>query len=424
MPITLEQTPQQNILQNLDPEVVEYALSLCQEGLEIRDERAKEEHFGEIAEMLGDIAVYEAVSSRATEMYHETRENITQARAQKDIFIAREIEHTGYFTQAPVFADQVNDKTRQAAFAFRDGAVNKDTLSSDNNESTEQAGLVELQGFLTRFIKEVGDLGETFKYPELLVRAEGMLENLTFIGTPEYNEAAYGIAARWKTYLNDDPKRQICALTCVSNSTKYLGQRKSDDYMRDRVLGTFSDEELKRYSGRIVGELNEIDAAPENVRVVMLDDWSVSGSQLRRAFDELVQDPLFEQFVESESVEVNMLVSSEQRLHNGITMHAYEDKDLKMTQPVLPVRSYFVAHHAGTSQEEHASHVTGLHSSVNFDFVDPIHSMVGTLGRLGKMRQSRAPLALTNVVRPYYDQPSEVMLSKDKLARREEEATS
>jgi len=262
---------------------------------------------------------------------------------------AESMEANGYACAAPKFEKQVNDAMRVTPFGHE---------VSGPGEMTEHEGLVDLRNFLTSHSHDQ--------------RATGMLENLTFIGTKEYAEAAEGIAAYWKQYLNSDPEAQLCPLTLISRAT---GMNKSDNLLLERVLDHFSLEELEHYAGRLLVEANDLTAPADKVRIVLLDDWVVSGSQMRHAYQVLTNmaanKPQIAEYVNAGRVEINVLAASARRMELGL------HEDINNQRVNLPVKAYFLAHRAPASSkyDQNQAHITGVHSSVDYDFHETLDAI-------------------------------------------------
>lgn len=404
---------QPNLIETLAPEDLDYAATLYNEGLNIPDERARSAHLEEVAELLGDFAVYEALASKVEKDRAIAEVNVEKIRTRRANEAAANVESQGFAEIAPQFSEQVQDDSRSSRFRFGHTYASHEISQEESKEATEKEGLQELHSFLNLFLRETKGSDGTFAYPDMAVQAQSILENLTFIGEKEYQAATRGIATHWKMYLDQNPERQICVLANISNSEKYPGIRKSDAYLVDRILQTFSDDELKEYSGRIVSKLDDVSVSPENTRLILIDDWSISGTQIRRMYKELSKDSRFSEYIEANSVEANFVVASEERINDGLLVETeLGDKE------TLQVRAYYRSHHAENATQEHKGHVTGLYSSVNYDFQKPVNKgMVKILSRMNKMRNHQPLITLANVIRPYRTESPSIYVTKDQLTR-------
>jgi len=296
---------------------------------------------------------------------------------------------------APRLADQLADdkEDRSNIITYIAGAdkslstkTSEDYYRGDRAELTEYEMLHQLDEFLAK-IEALGG-----KYA---VDAQFMRENLTFIGEKEYKEAAAGIAANWKALLEADAKLQICVIAGEIAKSKnsqgkmiYDNQIKSDEYLLDNILANFTEEDWEKYGGRILVDRDDIaQTQKEHLRVVLLDDWTISGWQLRKVYISLVG-----QYPEiRKQIEVQLIAANKQRIKYGLSV------DWLYAGEKIPVKAYFSAHYSAVAGEK--AHITGSHSAVDFDFESTIMKMIREAERLG-VKDIHMPPG-TNIVRPY-----------------------
>jgi len=280
-------------------------------------------------------------------------------------------ESAHHVKQVPKLDEQLGDPTRMMLFEYLAPRQSLD-IPGPEGVMTETDALWQLHDFLHDFItmSEQQGKGGRGKNPTLAEAARSILESVSFIGQPEYAEAAQALGDVWKDYLDGDPERKLCLLAGIGSLERYDGMRKSDDFLRDTILSSFSDEELEKYSGRIVAGVEDMDADPSKGKIVMLDDWSITGKQMRDVYYSLIDNPTFKAYVESGKVEINLLIASEDRIKNGLAVNPYEP-----THGHIPVFAYYQSHEAPLAKREQRAHITGLHSTVNFDFSGPLKEM-------------------------------------------------
>ena len=311
------------------------------------------------------------------------------------------IDHFGYAEFIPGFYEQIMDSTRTNTFTYKaiagtvgakgfaDGSVNVKTMS-------EFDGLNGLYGFLSRSrdtLKLTGQEGDE----ALAFITEDILENLAFVGEKEMLEASRGIADYWKKMLRDNSDLQLCIMNEVSAK---MGVGKSDRYILNRVLENFSEEEMEEFEGRVKLDIDEITASQQDTKVIMLDDWSISGGQVRTSFG-LVFEKLKEKGL-LDRTEVHLLVASPSQLENGIfTTNVDENGEIVK----LPVKSYFLANEAESTLKPARAIISGVHSAVNYDFEYPIHEVVRRLREIeadyGRGEPTTVMPPLTNIRREY-----------------------
>lgn len=267
------------------------------------------------------------------------------------------MEKVGFAKVPPTFAEQLKDERRREPFkVFAQAKVR-----------TEHEGLVNLDAFLGGFLEScaVEEMPARIRLGDLEVQARSMRENLTFIGSPEYSEALIGIGNLWKSYLEADPERQIAVLTKIGSLPRFLRKafKKSDEYLWEQIFDTFTDEEKELFGPRIVPEVDQLTADPEKVRVVILDDWTISGEQMRDVHELLDNDPVARPYLDADCLEINVLCAAEARIKDGLELDPYDE-----AAGSIPVKAYFKAHPAPAAVTSGFAHITGLHSAVNHGF--------------------------------------------------------
>ncbi len=253
-------------------------------------------------------------------------------------------------------------------------------------------------------IKKTSELTALREYARLLAEYDAntapndrsnissLRDDLTFIGKNEYSEAVRGIATYWKTLLDRNPTQKIFVCTQAIGSKHFV---KSDEYMIDRIVAQFSNDELERYKGRFtMDHADIIDSDPKDVRIVLVDDWTISGSQLRSAARRfIVKYPQF-----AGRIEIQLIAASRERITLGleeITGRISDSEGWAETQLSIPVRSYYVAHKAKSEDPSaRGTCITGAHSSVDYGFENTLQTLVGVSG-------AAAMPPLTNIVRVY-----------------------
>jgi hypothetical protein len=294
----------------------------------------------------------------------------------EDITKVMELVREGEFVKtAPVFVEQVQDKSRTNIIEYVAGQ--REALATETNDHILVKGLTEhesLQG-LYDFLETVADSDSTYA-----ADAQSMIENLTFIGGSEYQEAAQAIAGKWLARLHENPNVQICVIT--NNESRV----KSSEYLLDAILGNISDNELEKVQGRIITDPNMLTAEPEDCNIILLDDWVISGSQIKSGYATVIDThPQYKN-----SIEVQLLAATEDRIKNGLIV-----TDWSLRQPnKLPINAYYAAHAASAdSAPKSGAHITGAHCATDFDFNNKILVMAQDRG-------VDMPPA-TNIVRPY-----------------------
>jgi hypothetical protein len=327
-------------------------------------------------------------SALAGDMYPEE----ISPKTSEDIVNRYETE--GWVAELPSLHDQVADTTRLNTFEYvlrTQAGGGMDAMPGEQTVTmTEHDGLVALDAFLS----SARDEALTDENGEDLSELAGELQqHLNFVGEKEYQEGAEGIKVLWQSYLDTDPELQLCISEAIGNHMQSLG-RKSDAYLIERVMNLFTEEELANYGDRIVYELGDITAAPEHTKIIIADDWTMSGTQVNTA-EQGIRNALGEAY--GPSIEVNLLAASEERLQEG--MGEREPGD---ATPKVPVKAYYKTRsieYAHRHFEKYKSPVTGTHSSGDFGFEHVLEDLAQAQSRRDGTPVYLPPLA--NVVRTY-----------------------
>ncbi|MCL2371557.1 hypothetical protein FWC63_02325 [Candidatus Saccharibacteria bacterium] len=308
----------------------------------------------------------------------------------------RKIEQLGYAKEIPKFADQVSDASRTQAIEYEASTIAQYGRNYDATRTiTEHQALVELNDFLT-------SASSNPKIDESLRQeAAAMTDSLTFIGHKEFVEGAAGLADYWKSHLDDDPKNKLLIqLMSEAGSNNTSGITKSDVFLLDEIMRNFSDEDVEKYAGRLFRQPDDIAtiAGEENhLKVIVLDDWSISGEQMRSTQRGILVgrwDRNDEYYV---TPEINLLVGKQEQIEHGFQYLGSGDP--------VPMKAYYTARKdarfaaAGLDVGEMGDYrITGFYSSVDYGFEAQIGDMVAQSG--GELIMP----PLTNIKRPYREE--------------------
>ena len=313
-----------------------------------------------------------------------------EPEAPRQLTLAEKLEVNHYVKESPIFAEQVADDSRVNTFLYN---PTRNGIASDSEQAsmTEHEGLVGLDKFLDKVhgFAEKSDNEDAAHYAKL---ADTMRQKLTFIGEKEYAEAAEGLAESWKEYLKKDPANTLCVPSGITDTKRV---RKSDVYLFERILSTFSDEELDQFQGRIKTKVDDLTEDPANVKIVLLDDWSVSGAQMQAAYKAIRKNPNLSKY--ADNVEANFIAATPSRLSLGLDIRDWTDP--YAPDEYMPVKAYYRTHNA-TATTKNGAHLTGTHSSVDYDFEVELNKMSKWISALSGERVEMPPL--THIVRSYH----------------------
>lgn len=342
----------------------------------------------------------------------ETEGNLSYRDAELD-----SLRNRHYVELAPSLAGIINDPDRDniiTSFVAKSVLYDKTMIGVETYNYTEHEGLLGLSNFLSSFISaasieiqrlEERDKQETKAYSrlsELIIKAKVMIESLTFIGNKEYQSAISTIGQRWVDFIKEDPSNVICALTQWSSDAKI----KSDAYLLDSVICGLSENDRKLLDGRVFNRIDDLPDSinPEDIRVVLLDDWIIGGKQLHEQLYWNYQ--LLEKRGLLGSVEVNNIVAHKDRIENGFTADI-ELPDGRTIDYNIPIFAHFMAR--SDAINEGKSPITGSHCPVDIGYEIDISEMVdvyyeittrGSTDLFSRITSKRMP-PLTAIQRPY-----------------------
>lgn len=339
--------------------------------------------------------------------------------------VISKLEYDHVVKEANSFENQVNDLARTNKIACVVGL--RENIGSSGHESKYDDRRVEMsehdalkatyQFFEAmayveekQYQDDINEYGEEEVTPreEFTTFGDDMRKHLTFIGEKELQEASAGLADYWKALLESNPNQQLyipigeIIKSTFDEALDKASMVKSDKYVFDHIMAHFSEEERTKYANRLVTEQSAITVDdPESLRIILLDDWAISGSQLVTATDTLRMDlPQF-----ASRIEVNLIVATEDQITHGLARTRNDTLPGMATAP-LPVRAYFKSHHTDFLRNRKA-YITGAHSSVDYGFSEEIEESLKSLwfrethGALKLPDSLRSTPPLMNIVRPY-----------------------
>lgn len=277
------------------------------------------------------------------------------------------------------FRDLCSDPERSQIFNFVQFArgTNKSIDSHIRHGSMSEAeGLTELRDFIDYYLEVTHgvDLRGDDETPCLRQKAEGLRRGLSFLGQKEYDESVRCFATYWIRYLESNPGGLLCVLALTDQNVRYQGVRKSDSHLVSNAISFIGEDKVCALADRIIWRVEDSRLEQtENIKVVLPDDWVVSGRQMKDNLALLSSSPAFRRHLMAGRVEINLLAASQSRIHNGLDIEGL------LGANAVPIKSYYMTHYSDVAQYEHESHITGLHSSVNYDFEEILEAMYAQL---------------------------------------------
>jgi hypothetical protein len=273
----------------------------------------------------------------------------------------------GFVDFTPKLRDTAADPERSKAILTYSDSSGKDGTIS------EQHALQELVGYLEDFIdKRTGRRNNTTVYRDV---AQSILNKLTFIGSKEFTIGTEGLATRIIDLLTSDSSLQVCLLPATSllpDKAEGMSAQLVHDAVIEHIANT-----APEVMDRLKQSLPDITSYPKQTKVILVDDWVVSGRQMRRSIDNLVpklrvqpQYPL-----SISNVEINVLTAPSEIIKSGLCL----DSEWCRSSPKymrVPTIAYYRAHPTRKEYSENiGAHISGSHSTVNFGFSMMLQAM-------------------------------------------------
>lgn len=278
---------------------------------------------------------------------------------------------------APQFTDQVADMSRTNGVTYLEGMTKSVGIKTSDDQYIDKR----------RTITEHDALKKTVEYLEEVIAsqsslqqrlARNMLTKLTFIGEKEFQEATKGIAIYWKALLEANPDLQILVpigRSLGQGESRYVDHVhedgtpmvKSGQYVLEGVLSHYSNDEIEQLRGRLITTKDEITVSnPQDLKIILLDDWAVSGHQLDETANGIRGTlPEF-----ASCIEVQLIAAKKGHITMGIGQIINRGGG-KSVVP-LPVRAYYKAH---PTEETYGIHIAGSHSKADWGFSDVMERM-------------------------------------------------
>lgn len=244
---------------------------------------------------------------------------------------------------------------------------------------TESEGLGKLRAFLGESLTDIQKHGGNADLEDAI---NTIATKTSFIGEKELQEATHGIAELWKDYLRTGPRHQLVIPAGIIGTGEQM--QKSSDYLFQRIMSNFTVEEQRKYGAQITRDLNKLQKDPNLTKIVLLDDWSISGTQLANGMGEIVTHRRVSS-MHQQKIEVHMVAASPQQIDS-----------LRLQGRPVKTWAYFRTDQSRAGEP----FVTGVHSSVDFQFEHPIENVVSTRNEYQQTDEVTMP-PLTNIQRNY-----------------------
>jgi hypothetical protein len=298
-----------------------------------------------------------------------------ETRPELPEVITSKFEVEGFVYKSPCFANQCLDTSRTDNFAFNLSGEKPGNSPAQTTEfMSEIDGLRDLQYFLQAILRNP-ELPLDPKNPVYTHQvARSLLNSLTFIGSPELSNAVNVIGSSWLHFLENHTEKHLFVVAGISNSSKYPDQTKSDKYILTQIEQGYKLTQRREIGERFHTNLKGLEQfSPDDVKIVVLDDWSLSGQQIGRVISDFMGNTAYRKYLGA--IDLNFVVASGDKIRHG-TRVQFQDSMGFQRNVILPTKAVYKANQAEISVPESGNvHITGLHSSANLGFTSLIDSM-------------------------------------------------
>lgn len=312
--------------------------------------------------------------------------------------IVESFESQRFVREAPKIHELASDTSRTNPFTYWVHDASTRTLQASGHTGdlssrtmTEHEGLQGLINFLDDSAAIEAPLRDGSVPQETIADAATTIKEEThFIGEAEISEATAGFAELWKAYLRENPKHRLLIPQELVRTNE--AGMKSSEYLFGRVMAHFTEEELIAYRGRIHTHMHELKPRhTQDTKIILLDDWSISGTQLKNGLVDTRHDfyKAFNHDPENPP-EVHLVAASTEQIESA-----------SIRGEPASVFAYFRAGHATSGESwRNGPRVTGIHSSVDFEFESTIEEIVVARNKHDPSQRVTMP-PLTNIEKPY-----------------------
>jgi len=223
---------------------------------------------------------------------------------------------------------------------------------------------------------EEGD--DAFGYTRAIASIDMFLDSMTYLSKEMYAEAIRGLAARHSEWLSRDPQNRLLFAIPDSRVQKSQGAVAHD--VSSELDQSISNQALTTYVSQITAE----ELLDKNTKVVLCDDWVVSGNHIANDLSQVLQRAqavnVSPQMVQ---IEVNLLLARTDQINEGIhTIQRLQEDSPQLMTNEPQIVTYFEAPVSKQPFDEQAS-PTGSHSATDYGFSETLSAMLTVAARQG-----------------------------------------
>lgn len=317
---------------------------------------------------------------------------------QRELFVELKGPTTQFAKEGPRFIDVLQDlEGRENPVQSFDRPSAKTDWRKPVRSFSEADGLIDLGKFLDKTMDLATQAGDEKVREETALFAQ----NLVFIGEKELREATAGIA----DHLVETASLGVDCAIYVHNvrSERYIALRVMEEF--DRLTDDRPELKRKVKITRMSDRAVELCLQnPDNSRLVVVDDFAVSGTRIRGAAEKAANGLVEGGMAPEKAAEITeaCLVACPKRSNGTAYEILLKNGNQDSARYPLRVFSYFSAQEYYNTEGKWAVYpgvsLTGTHSSVDYGFEEEVEQLVKQCQKQGV--EPEVPL-LCNIIRPY-----------------------
>lgn len=219
------------------------------------------------------------------------------------------------------------------------------------------------------------DENDSHGYVNAIRNVDTFLDSMTYLSKDMYSEATHGLAARHSAWLSENPDKKL--LFAIPDSRK----EKSQGLVVKDIATKIEYDVLDRTDVAYLSEMTA-DMIDGDTKVVLCDDWSVSGNHIANDLANVLQraqalniDP------RGLEIEINLLLARADQVKDGIhTIPRFREDFPEMISKEPKIVAYFKAPVSKLIFDEQAS-PTGSHSAADYGFSQTLSRMLMVASR-------------------------------------------
>lgn len=262
---------------------------------------------------------------------------------------------------------------RDAEFTDEVTVETKQRLDQRGSRHTISEGelITDYFSFLSQ-VKAVAEQDDSDQGRKMLATAVSFADRTTYLSQEDRKVALRGLADRHAHALREGSSAELFFF--VREQTKQKSQGLLAEGIKAYIDGAHSDIARRVHLTDFLGVAAKADLEkcdPTHAKIVLLDDWSVSGNQLANEVAMLLRTLDPDAVAYRDRIEINLLVARADQLQDKFSDLEYVEGNYHVTQPI-PVVAFY---ESLAARQYEGPMPIGAHSSVDYGFESPISEM-------------------------------------------------